>query len=425
MSISRMPSLCGTSMGSMRLSDRASDAHSEDLEDLYENAPCGYVSIDPTGRMIKANRTFCLWTGFEAQEIAGKGIGEFLSAASRVFYEAHFAPLLRTQGFCNEAAFDFVKKNGSKFPVIANATERRRPDGGLQVTRLAILLATDRRQYERDILHARDSAERGSRDLADLNLALEVQIAKAAAKQLRAEHGLLAEIEVSELREQFIAVLGHDLRNPLAAITGGARLLGKEQLSPRGHQILGLLNDSARRMSALIDNVLDFARGRLGGGIGLTLARDPLEPLLAQVVAELQVARPDIAIQAHYALTEPVECDRVRLGQLVSNLLGNAITHGAADAPVVLDARAGEGIFELSVSNRGLPIPDEAMAHLFQPFFRGKVRHSQQGLGLGLHIAAEIAKAHQGSLTVASSPEETRFTLRMPCQQGQLANAQP
>jgi sigma-B regulation protein RsbU (phosphoserine phosphatase) len=251
-------------------------------------------------------------------------------------------------------------------------------------------------------------------------LALEERIAKAAAEQLRAEHGLLAEIEVSELREQFIAVLGHDLRNPLAAITSGARLLAKEPLSPRGHEILALLNDSARRMSGLIDNVLDFARGRLGGGIGLSLSCEPLEPLFQQVVAELQVARPDAVIRARYAMIEPVECDRVRLGQLVSNLLGNAITHGAAAEPITLNAKSGAGQFELSVSNHGDPIPEEAMAHLFQPFFRGKVRQSQQGLGLGLHIASEIAKAHQGTLTVLSSPEETHFTLRMPCRQRQL-----
>jgi len=402
----------------MSLSDRTGAVpFSEDLEDLYENAPCGYASIDPTGRLIRANHTFCVWTGFDAQEILGKRIGELLSVASRIFYETHFAPLLRIQGFCNEAAFDFLKKDGTKFPVIANAAERRRPDGSLQVTRLVILLATDRRQYERDLLHARDTAERGSKDVADLNVALEERIAKAAAEQLRAEHGLLAEIEVSELREQFIAVLGHDLRNPLAAITGGARLLAKEQLSLRGQEILSLLNDSARRMSGLIDNVLDFARGRLGGGIGLSLSREPLEPLLQQVVAELQVARHEAIIQTHYAISEPVECDRVRLGQLVSNLLGNAITHGAGDEPIDLDARSGAGQFELSVSNRGLPISDETMANLFQPFFRGKVRHNQRGLGLGLHIASEIAKAHQGSLTVSSTQEQTCFTLRMPSRQ--------
>jgi len=100
----------------MNLSDRTSAVPvSEDLEDLYENAPCGYASLDPTGCLVKVNHTFCVWTGFDAQEVLGKKIGEFLSVASHVFYETHFAPLLRMQGFCNEAAFDFVKRDGTKF----------------------------------------------------------------------------------------------------------------------------------------------------------------------------------------------------------------------------------------------------------------------------------------------------------------------
>jgi len=108
-----------------------------------------------------------------------------------------------------------------------------------------------------------------------------------------------------------------------------------------------------------------------------------------------------------------VQCDAVRLGQLVSNLLGNALTHGATDAPVYLHAHTGDGVLEISVANSGKPIGSEALAKLFEPFFRGEVRHSRQGLGLGLYISSEIAKAHGGTLTVLSSEQETRFTFRM------------
>jgi sigma-B regulation protein RsbU (phosphoserine phosphatase) len=168
-------------------------------------------------------------------------------------------------------------------------------------------------------------------------------------------------------------------------------------------------------MSELIDNVLDFARGRLGGGIGLNLTPAvPLEPLLNQIIAELGVAHPDVVIETSFALSEPVRCDRVRLGQLASNLLGNAITHGTSSKPIRLHAETKSGQLELWIANSGDPIPEAAVARLFQPFFRGEVRDSQQGLGLGLHIASEIAKAHGGTLTVSSSPEETRFTLQMP-----------
>jgi sigma-B regulation protein RsbU (phosphoserine phosphatase) len=168
-------------------------------------------------------------------------------------------------------------------------------------------------------------------------------------------------------------------------------------------------------MSGLIDNVLDFARGRLGGGI--TLSRDanrPLEPVLRQVVDELSAAMPERVIERDFRIAGPVNCDRSRIGQMVSNLLGNALTHGSPDKPVKVFASTEKGMFELWIANAGEPIPEAAMANLFQPFFRGQVRTSLQGLGLGLHIASEIAKAHEGTLTVTSTAEETRFTFLMP-----------
>jgi sigma-B regulation protein RsbU (phosphoserine phosphatase) len=168
-------------------------------------------------------------------------------------------------------------------------------------------------------------------------------------------------------------------------------------------------------MAGLIDNVLDFARGRLGGGIDLN--REPkvdLESVLRQVVSELRIGAHDREIRAEFALGEPVDCDPSRIGQLASNLLGNALTHGDAGAPVRLDAALDVDGLTISVANGGTPIPADTMQRLFQPFFRGELRANQQGLGLGLHIASEIAKAHGGTLTVESSEVETRFTFRMP-----------
>ena len=101
---------------------------------------------------------------------------------------------------------------------------------------------------------------------------------------------------------------------------------------------------------------------------------------------------------------------------MVSNLLGNALTHGSPDSPVKIVASTENGVFMLWIANAGEPIPDAAMANLFQPFFRGQVRAGLQGLGLGLYIASEIAKAHDGTLTVTSTAEETRFTFLMPMQ---------
>ena len=114
-----------------------------------------------------------------------------------------------------------------------------------------------------------------------------------------------------------------------------------------------------------------------------------------------------------FALTQPVVADPVRIGQLFSNLLGNALTYGAEGEPVTVTAKT-EDQFELTVCNAGNPIAPAAMERLFYPFSRGKVRPSQQGLGLGLYIASEIAKAHGGTIDVTSTPELSCFILRMP-----------
>ena len=176
-----------------------------------------------------------------------------------------------------------------------------------------------------------------------------------------------------------------------------------------------MLETTVLRMAGLIDNVLDFARGRLGGGITLNRdSRKPLEDVLHQVIDELRLSSPGRQIEAEYAINAPVDCDRSRIGQLVSNLVGNALSHGASDQPVRVRGTTEDGFFKLSVANGGEPIPQAALDRLFEPFFRGQVRASRQGLGLGLHIAAQIAKAHEGTLTVSSTSEETRFNFMMP-----------
>ncbi|MDQ3805439.1 MAG: GAF domain-containing sensor histidine kinase [Acidobacteriota bacterium] len=229
------------------------------------------------------------------------------------------------------------------------------------------------------------------------------------------ETALLDERQTAQLREQFIAVLGHDLRNPLNAIRGGAELLTAMRLGEQAARVVTLIQNSSARMAGLIDNVMDFARGHLGGGLSLNRAADAgLEATLEQVIAEVRVAWPERAIRSELALGRPVACDGARIAQMLSNLLANALTHGDPAGPVWVRARSDDKGFELSVANRGAPIPPDTVGRLFQPFSRASARPGQQGLGLGLYIASEIARAHEGSLAVASSTEETRFTFRMP-----------
>jgi sigma-B regulation protein RsbU (phosphoserine phosphatase) len=362
-------------------------AATEDLEDLYETAPCGYVSVSPDGRIVKANATLADWLGRAADDLVGKPVHDILGFGGKIAFETHLAPLLRMQGHVHEIALDLLTASGEKVPTIANAAEKRDAAGGHLFTRLTLFRAVDRRAYERTLLDARAKAE-----------------AETAAQR-----------EAVLLRDQFMAVLGHDLRNPLAALAAGVRLLGRrEQLSERGEHILAEMQGSVDRASALVDDLLDLARGSLGGRFVVDRNDDaPLAPVLEQVVAELRRIEPQRAVEATIAIEEPVYCDRGRIGQLASNLLANALTHGSSDRPIRLEALTRGDVFELSVANGGAPIPADVLDRLFHPFFRGANRPSRNGLGLGLYIASEIAKAHDGTLEVSSNEEETRFTFTM------------
>lgn len=229
------------------------------------------------------------------------------------------------------------------------------------------------------------------------------------------ETALLNERESSELREQFIAVLGHDLRTPLSSILTGAELLQRLPLEPKALSIVGRIKRSGRRMSSLVDDVVDFTRGRMGGGITLsTIATRELGQHLQHVVAELNDVHAERTIISDIALDDMVSCDPKRIAQMLSNLLVNALTHGAHDQPVTVLARSENGGIFLSVTNAGTPIGAEKMSQLFQPFWRGTETPASGGLGLGLYIASEIARSHGGSLSVSSTEEATTFTFELP-----------
>ena len=223
---------------------------------------------------------------------------------------------------------------------------------------------------------------------------------------------LIEEQKTSELRDQFIAILGHDLRNPVGAIRNSAQLLLRMPLDDRALRLANIIQDSSFRITGLIENVLDFARGRLGEGITLNIKENAaLEATLAQVITELKAIWPNRSIDIEFKLREPVKCDAVRIAQLFSNILGNALTYGKADEPVTVKLLSQNGKLNLSVANCGEKIPDTKMARLFQPFSRGSEENSKDGLGLGLYIASEIARAHHGELSVTSTDEQTCFTL--------------
>jgi signal transduction histidine kinase len=235
-------------------------------------------------------------------------------------------------------------------------------------------------------------------------------------RQQAAEAALSHERENSNLREQFIAVLGHDLRNPLSAVSATAELLTLRKNDPDLIKIGQRLKTTTFRMARLIDDVMDFARGRLGSGIGVSIEEvDDLDAALRIVVSELREANPTRLVVDDIVLTQRVRCDRTRIQQLLSNLLGNALTHGSNDFPVTVEARMQAGDLVLSVSNGGNEIAADALPKVFEPYWRPPTSRPGGGLGLGLYICKQIVSAHGGTLEVRSSAQDgTCFVARLP-----------
>jgi signal transduction histidine kinase len=234
-------------------------------------------------------------------------------------------------------------------------------------------------------------------------------------RQNAAETELVNARATAELREQFIAVLGHDLRNPLAAVGATAELLARRS-EPELVRLGMRLGVTTRRMSQLINDVLDLARSRLGAGMGVVLEETTeLAAALNDVVFELREAHPQRRIDADIAIARPVRCDRGRLQQLLSNLLGNALTYGAVDRPVRVSAAIEGEQLVLEVANEGVPIASGDLARVFEPYWRPLTSKPGGGLGLGLYICAQIAMAHGGAMRVESSAEAgTVFSARLP-----------
>lgn len=246
--------------------------------------------------------------------------------------------------------------------------------------------------------------------------------AQLISKQLEVERmhaatrsDLLTERETAELREQFIAVLGHDLRTPLGAIQNGVELLRMKHPDPQAMPLLQRMHRSVGRMSALVDDVVDFTRGRMGGGIALNMRHEnALETHFGQVVDELAELHREVAIELRMQPGITLLCDAGRLAQLLSNLLKNAIVHGDGSAPIVVDIGAAEGRFSMAVTNHGPDLAPELIGQLFKPFWRAPSRGTHEGLGLGLYIVSEIARSHGGAMDVTSHDGLVTFAFSMP-----------
>jgi signal transduction histidine kinase len=231
----------------------------------------------------------------------------------------------------------------------------------------------------------------------------------------------LAEVDVlksaEELRELFIGVLAHDLSNPLSAIVSTADVMLRRGTLPEiEYKATARISSTASRALRMIDQLLDFTRSRLGGGLPVHRVTTDLARICRTTIDELESKHPDrvLVFEANGACIGDWDPDR--LAQLVGNLVANAIQHGEPGAPVRVRLRGeGENVI-VHVANQGNPIPPELLPTIFEAFRRRTGDNPSRGLGLGLFIARQIVEAHGGSIDVESvaAARTTTVTVRLP-----------
>ena len=254
--------------------------------------------------------------------------------------------------------------------------------------------------------------ERDVEDLTRFNESIDQSLSKAVASYTQ---------RVDQARDMFLAILSHDLRNPLGAIAMSANVLplvggDRAQIAECGLRI----SRSASVMERMISDLLDYTRTRLGAGMPVILSSMDLEPLGSELISEYRAAHPDREIVYHSEgdLNGAWDSDRIR--QAISNLLGNAIQHGAVDAPVSLSLHGSSSEVSIEIRNGGEPIPVGELPRIFDPLIRGAnsdyPRKNRTGsIGMGLYIAREVAKSHNGRIDVTSTREKgTSFIIHLP-----------
>jgi signal transduction histidine kinase len=225
--------------------------------------------------------------------------------------------------------------------------------------------------------------------------------------------------QVNRSRDIFLAILGHDLRTPLQAVSMSTEMLvRKAKLDSDALTYVSLIKSGARHMDTMVNDLLEFVRGRLGNSLPIEPAPMDLASAAQAAIDEACAGQPDCTATLNVQGDTQGEWDRGRLDQLLQNLIGNALQHGANRRPVTLSIAGGEEQVILTMHNYGEPIPEDALGTIFDPLVRSASEEAcgrSTSLGLGLYIVREVVSAHQGTIEVSSNEVDgTTFTVVLP-----------
>lgn len=351
----------------------------ESAEDLYENAPCGYLSALPGGTIVRVNQTFLSWTGYRREDLVDrKRFHELLTAGGRIFHETHYAPLLRMQGAVREIALDIVRADGSRLPVLVNSVLRNDEAGNPLAIRTTVFNATDRKEYERELLRERQRAE-----------------------------------QAAQAESDFLAMISHDIRTPLNAIMGVAHLLGMTELTTQQKKLVRILGSSSESLLHLVNQILDLSKIESGK---MVLEERPvdLRELVQEIAGNFQLKAKEkgLALLIHVDERVPrgIAGDPVKLGQVLNNLVGNAVKFTSeGSVTIALGVRALEPeretvSIEFRLSDTGIGIAPDRLARIFDDFTQANydIGLKYGGTGLGLSISRKLVEMHGSRILVES-----------------------
>ncbi len=378
-----------------------------DPQTLFELAPCGLVVTKEDGTILQSNQTFGNWVGFEPTELVGRRFQNLLTMGGRIFHQTHWAPLMQMQGSVAEVKLELVHRDKRTVTMLLNGVRRERASGAFY--ELALFGTTDRDKYERELVRARKVAE---------DLLREKTAAETALQQAQAELNMA--YEKAERRatfaEQMVAIVSHDLKNPLTAIKMASQMLSTAERNARETRLLGHIGQSADRAQRMIADLLDFALARVGQGLSIAPSPMDLHHVTGLIVDELRVAFPHSTLihQSIGAGSAHLDADRVQ--QIIGNLVANSVAYGDLQQPITITSRLENDQAIVSVHNRGPVIAEAIMSVLFEPMTRGTQTDSEvRSVGLGLFIVREIAVAHGGVVSVNSDARDgTLFSVYFP-----------
>lgn len=359
------------------MANRSFNLPEESAEDLYENAPFGYISFLSDGTIFKVNKTLLNLLGFEREEILdGKKIQSLFRIGGKIYFETHFFPLIRMQGFVKEVNFDLVKKNGNFFPALINVNQITSPETKPSTYRASVIDITDRKKYEKVLIESKERAERATR-------------AKA----------------------EFLSTISHEIRTPLNAIVGIGNLIHKTALDDLQKEYARILQLSSENLLELVNNLLDLSKLE-AQKVKLEERVFNLRNLLKVLILSFKIkaAEKNIELKTEFSkdLPDHLVGDPIKLNQVLTNLLGNAIKftrEGYVKLKIrIIESNKENVILNFTVLDSGIGIPKDKLRMIFQEFSQASydVNLEYGGTGLGLTISQKLLQIQGSELIVES-----------------------